>query len=87
VLVLTVLLLVLLVKFFHLKEAVILAIWIDNYAVQIKHEVKLGESIAKGQAVYVSSASGTNMIVSKASNASEPTSSKTMGLLETGGVT
>jgi hypothetical protein len=65
-------------------------IWIDNYAnwtSQLKHEVKLGEAIAKGQAVYVSSADGTNMIVSKASNASEPTSSKTMGLLESGGNT
>jgi hypothetical protein len=63
------------------------ASWIDNYAVQIKHEVKLGEAISKGQAVYVSSANGTNMIVSKASNATEATSSKTMGLLETGGST
>jgi hypothetical protein len=65
-------------------------IWIDNYAnwtSQLKHEVKLGEAIAKGQAVYVSSADGTNMIVSKASNASEPTSSKTLGLLESGGNT
>jgi hypothetical protein len=65
-------------------------IWIDNYAnwtSQLKHEVKLGEAIAKGQAVYVSSADGTNMIVSKASNATEATSSKTLGLLETGGST
>ena len=58
-----------------------------GYTSVVKHEVKLGEAIAKGQAVYVSSASGTNMIVSKASNASEATSSKTMGLLETGGAT
>lgn len=58
--------------------------WIDNYAnwtSQLKHEVKAGESLVKGQAVYVSSADGTNMIVSKASNASESTSSKTMGLI------
>lgn len=55
--------------------------WIDNYTSQVKHEVKAGESINKGQAVYVSSADGTNMIVSKASNSSELTSSKTMGLL------
>jgi hypothetical protein len=61
--------------------------WIDNYATQLKHEVKLGATIAKGKAVYVSSANGTNMIVSAASNASEATSSKTLGLLETGGVT
>jgi hypothetical protein len=66
------------------------AIWVDNYAnwtSQLKHEVKLGEAISKGQAVYVSSADGTNMVVSKASNASEATSSKTMGLLESGGST
>jgi microcystin-dependent protein len=61
--------------------------WVENFTPQVKHEVKLGEAIAKGQAVYVSSANGTNMIVSKASNASEATSSKTMGLLETGGAT
>jgi len=50
----------------------------------LKHQVKLGEAIAKGQAVYVSSSDGTNMIVSKASNASEATSSKTLGLLNRG---
>ncbi len=52
----------------------------------LRHQVKLGEAINKGQAVYVSSADGTNMIVSKASNASEQTSSKTLGLIETSGV-
>jgi len=65
-------------------------IWIDNYAnwtSQLKHEVKLGQAISNGQAVYVSSADGTNMIVSKASNATEATSSKTLGLLESGGST
>jgi hypothetical protein len=63
--------------------------WVDtaSYTSVIKHQVKLGEAIAKGQAVYISSANGTNMIVSKASNGSEATSSKTMGLLETGGST
>jgi hypothetical protein len=61
--------------------------WIDNYAEQVKHSVKLGATIAKGKAVYVSGADGTNMIVSAASNASEATSSKVLGLLETGGVT
>jgi microcystin-dependent protein len=66
--------------------------WIDeapaaSYTSTIKHAVKLGESIAKGQAVYVSSANGTNMVVSKASNGGESTSSKTMGLLATGGST
>lgn len=47
----------------------------------VKHEVKAGEDLTIGQAVYVSSADGTNMIVSKASNVSEATSSKTMGLI------
>ena len=54
-----------------------------GYTSTLKHEVKAGETLSKGMAVYVSSADGTNMIVSKASNASEATSSKTMGLLET----
>ena len=52
-----------------------------------KDTVKLAENINKGQAVYVSDANGTNIIVSKASNTSEATSSKTFGLLETSGVT
>ena len=53
-----------------------------SYTSQVKHQVKAAQAITKGQAVYVSSADGTNMIVSKASNATEATSSKTMGLLE-----
>jgi hypothetical protein len=61
--------------------------WIDApnaaYTSVVKHAVKAAEAITKGQAVYVSSANGTNIIVSKASNATEATSSKTMGLLET----
>jgi hypothetical protein len=61
--------------------------WIDNFTSQVKHEVKLAESIAKGQAVYVSSSNGTNMLVSKASNATEAMSSKTLGLTQSGGVT
>jgi len=55
--------------------------WIDNYTGTVKHVVKAGVALTKGQAVYVSSADGTNMIVSKASNAGESTSSKTMGLI------
>jgi hypothetical protein len=54
----------------------------SSYTSQLKHVVKSSQAITKGQAVYVSSADGTNMIVSKASNATEGTSSKTMGLLE-----
>lgn len=58
-------------------------IWTDKapYTSTIKHTVKAAEAMTKGQAVYVSSANGTNMIVSKGSNASEQTSSKTMGLI------
>jgi hypothetical protein len=55
--------------------------WISNYTSTVQHEVKAGVALSKGQAVYVSSAAGANMIVSKASNASEATSSKTMGLV------
>jgi hypothetical protein len=47
----------------------------------LSHEVKAGVAINKGQAVYVTGADGTNMIVGLASNASESTSSKTIGLL------
>jgi hypothetical protein len=50
-----------------------------TYASVLQHSVKAGESLTKGQAVYASSADGTNIIVSKASNATEQTSSKTMG--------
>ncbi len=52
----------------------------------VKHLVKAGEPLTKGQAVYVTGSTGqagTNMIVGKASNVSEATSSKTMGLIET----
>ena len=49
---------------------------------RVQHQVKAGVAISKGQAVYVTSADGTNMIVGLASNTSEATSSKTMGLLD-----
>lgn len=55
--------------------------WIDNYTTDVRETVKAATSINKGQAVYVSGADGTNVIVSKASNATEMTSSKTLGLL------
>lgn len=51
------------------------------YTSVLQHEVKAGVALTKGQAVYVTSADGTNMIVGKASNASEATSSKTLGLI------
>lgn len=43
--------------------------------------VKADEAISKGQAVYVSGSNGTNILVKKASNTTEATSSKTLGLL------
>jgi hypothetical protein len=46
----------------------------------VAHSVKYAEAINKGQAVYVSGADGTNMLVSKADYSTEPTSSKTLGL-------
>ena len=52
------------------------------YVSKLQHAVKAGVAINKGQAVYVTGADGTNMIVGLASNASEATSSKTMGLLD-----
>lgn len=39
-----------------------------------------GSTIAKGTAVYASGSNGTNILISKASNAGEATSSKTLGL-------
>ena len=58
-------------------------IWTSQapYTSVVKHSVKAGEALTKGQAVYVSGADGTNMIVTKASNTTEATSSKTMGLI------
>jgi len=62
--------------------------WQDNFAdwtSQVKHTVKnngLNGTITKGTPVYVTGADGTNMLVGKASNASEATSSKTMGLMQ-----
>lgn len=58
--------------------------WIDadiGVASDVQNEVKAGVAINKGQAVYVTSADGTNIIVGLASNTSEATSSKTLGLL------
>ena len=52
------------------------------YVSKLQHSVKAGVAINKGQAVYVTSADGTNMVVGLASNATEATSSKTMGLLD-----
>jgi hypothetical protein len=53
-----------------------------DYVSKVQHEVKAGVAITKGRAVYVTGADGTNMIVGLASNASEATSSKVIGLAE-----
>lgn len=55
--------------------------WIDNYTSQVKHLIKSSVAVNKGQAVYISSADGTNMITSLASNTSDPTSATTIGLV------
>ena len=51
----------------------------------VKHSVKYAEALTIGQAVYVSGADGTNMLVSKADNSAEATSSKTLGLVTASG--
>jgi len=63
------------------------ATWQENYAdwtSVVKHTVKNDGTalITKGTAVYVTGSNGTNMLVGKASNATEATSSKTMGLMQ-----
>ena len=63
------------------------ATWQENYAdwtSVVKHIVKNNgvELITKGTPVYVTGSNGTNMLVGKASNTSEATSSKTMGLMQ-----
>ncbi len=58
---------------------------IPTYTSTVKHLVKAGVPLTKGHAVYITGStgnSGTNMIAGLASNASEMTSSKTMGLIE-----
>ena len=54
---------------------------------KVQHDVKYAQQINKGQAVYVSGANGTNILVSKADNSTEATSSKTLGLVTTTGNT
>lgn len=57
--------------------------WINQTTIanDVQNLVKAGVAINKGQAVYVTGADGTNIIVGLASNTSEATSSKTLGLL------
>lgn len=66
-------------------EAEWLASLVPDAVDTVQHQVKLDEAIAKGQAVYVSGSNGTNILVKKASNTTEATSSKTLGLLASGG--
>ena len=57
---------------------------IDNYATQVKETVKnsTGATLTKGTVVYVSGASGANILVAKAQANAESTSSQTFGILE-----
>lgn len=59
------------------------SIWADNFATNVEQVIKnsTGATLTKGTAVYVSGASGDNVLVSKAQANSEGTSSKTLGLL------
>jgi hypothetical protein len=54
---------------------------VNTVARDVQNQVKAGVAINKGQAVYVTGADGTNIIVGLASNTAEATSSKTLGLL------
>lgn len=57
---------------------------IDNYATQVKEVVKnnTGATLTKGTVVYVSGATGANILVAKAQANAEITSSRTFGILE-----
>lgn len=56
--------------------------WIDNFTSSVRHYVKndSGVTINKGEAVYVSGANGTNVLVKKALADSDLTSARTLGL-------
>lgn len=55
--------------------------WIDNYSTAIQVPVKAGVALTKGQAVYITGATGANIIVGLAKADAEVTSSKTFGLI------
>lgn len=59
------------------------SIWADNFATNVEQPVKnnTGATLTKGTAVFVSGATGDNVLVSKAQANSEGTSSKTLGLI------
>lgn len=58
--------------------------WIDNYATQVKLEVKnsTGTTLNKGSVVYVSGGAGANALVSLALASGDSTSATTIGFLE-----
>ena len=58
--------------------------WIDNYATQVKLEVKnsTGATLNKGSVVYVSGGAGANALVSLALASGDSTSATTIGFLE-----
>jgi hypothetical protein len=61
------------------------AVWIDNFSTALKISVKnsTGVTITKGSVVYVSGATGANVLVALAQANAESTSSQTLGLVET----
>ena len=58
--------------------------WIDNYATQVKLQVKnaTGSTINKGAVVYISGATGANALISLAQANGDSTSATTVGFLE-----
>jgi hypothetical protein len=58
--------------------------WIDNYATEVHAYVKntTGQSLSKGQAVYINGAQGDHPTIALAIASGESTSSKTLGLLK-----
>ena len=55
--------------------------WIDNFSTAVQVTVKAGVALTKGQAVYITGATGANIIVGLAQANTEATSSKTFGLI------
>lgn len=57
--------------------------WVNNFATNVEQTIKnnTGATLTKGTAVFVSGATGDNILVTKAQANSEATSSKTLGLL------
>jgi hypothetical protein len=60
--------------------------WANVETVRLYAKNNSGSTLVRGQAVYVNGASGTNILITKAQANAEPTSSKTIGLVETASV-